>query len=210
MDKSEAPEPPVLSFEKLVEKANIGKEPAGTFNLVVTNFVQHFSTYETDKNTKSKFMAYGELKQFDDNGERLEQSSMRLRMVNELFTSQTATVVIERYEDSVRNHLTESYCIFGGSSGIGDEIRPIAVFILKSNIYDYIDKAFVMANPQIEFNLKFTKAIQRKEMSITFDQPPNSETCLTTNHFTLDSDIGLGLWYANSQLVEIRNLMNVV
>ena len=59
MDKSEAPEPPVLSFEKLVEKANIGKEPAGTFNLVVTNFVQHFSTYETDKNTKSKFMAYG-------------------------------------------------------------------------------------------------------------------------------------------------------
>ena len=67
-----------------------------------------------------------------------------------------------------------------------------------------------MANPQIEFNLKFTKAIQRKEMSITFDQPPNSETCLTTNHFTLDSDIGLGLWYAYCELVKIKNVQKSI
>ena len=210
MDKSEAPKSPVLSFEKLVEKANIGKEPAGTFNLVVTNFVQHFSTYETDKDTKSKFFADGELVQYGEDFNRLDQSHMRIKMVNELYTSQTASVAIERYEDDPAPNLNESYCIFGGSSGVGDEIRPSAVFILKSNIYDYIEKAFVMANPQIEFNLKFTKAIQRKEMSITFDQPPNSETCLTTNHFTLDSDIGLGLWYANSLLVEIKNVQKSI
>jgi hypothetical protein len=131
---------------------------------------------------------------------------MRVKMVNELFTSQTAGVAIERHENNNRNHLNESYCNFGGSSGIGDEIKPSAIFFLKSNIYDYIEKAFVMPNPQIEFELKFTKAIQHEEMSLTFDKPPNPENFLTTNHFTLDSDIGIGLWYARCKLIEIKNI----
>ena len=63
-----------------------------------------------------------------------------------------------------------------------------------------------MPNPQIEFELKFTKAIQHEEMSLTFDKPPNPENFLTTNHFTLDSDIGIGLWYAHCKLIEIKNV----
>lgn len=111
-----------------------------------------------------------------------------------------------RYEDDPAPNLNESYCIFGGSSGVGDEIRPSAIFVLKSNIYDYIEKAFVMPNPQIELELKFTKTIQREEMSLNFDKPPNSENGSTTNYFTLDSDIGTGLWYAWSELRKIQNV----
>ena len=208
MDKTETPASTVLPFAKLAEKANMGKEPAGTFNLVVSNLVQHFRSSGTDKDTKSKFFADGELVQYGEGLQRLEQSNMRVKLVNELFTSQTASVAIERYEDDPAPNLSESYCIFGGCSGIGDEIEPSAIFVLKSNIYDYIEKAFVMANPQIELELEFIKSIQREEMSLTFDKPPNPENGLTTNHFTLDSDIGIGLWYARCKLYKIQNAQN--
>ena len=206
MDQTETPPSTVLPFAKLAEKANMGKEPAGTFNLVVSNLVQHFRSSGTDKDTKSKFFADGELVQYGEGLQRLEQSNMRVKMVNELFTSQTAGVAIERHEENNRNHLDESYCNFGGSTGIGDEIKPTAIFFLKSKIYDYIEKAFVMPNPQIKLELEFTKSIQREEMSLTFDKPPNPENGLTTNHFTLDSDIGIGLWYAHCKLIEIKNV----
>ena len=206
MDKTETPASTVLPFAKLVEKANIGKEPAGTFNLIVSNLVQHFWSYGTEKDTKSKFFADSELIQYGEDFNRLDQSNMRVKLVNELFTSQTARVVIERYEDTLHPNLNESYCVFGGSSGVGAEPTPSAMFVLKSNIYDYIEKAFVMPNPQIELELKFTKSIQREEMSLTFDKPPNPEKLLTTNHFTLDSDIGIGLWYARCKLREIKNV----
>ena len=208
MDKTETPASTVLPFAKLAEKANMGKEPAGTFNLVVSNLVQHFRSSGTDKDTKSKFFADGELVQYDEGFKRLEQSHMRVKLVNELFTSQTARVVIERYEDDPAPNLNGSYCIFGGVSGVGDVPTPSAIFVLKSNIYDYIEKAFVMPNPQIKLELEFTKSIQREEMSLTFDKPPNPENGLTTNHFTLDSDIGIGLWYARCKLIEIKNVRN--
>ena len=208
MDKTETPASTVLPFAKLAEKANMGKEPAGTFNLVVSNLVQHFRSSGTDKDTKSKFFSDGELVQYDEGFKRLEQSHMRVKLVNELFTSQTARVVIERYEDDPAPNLNGSYCIFGGASGVGDVPTPSAIFVLKSNIYDYIEKAFVMPNPQIKLELEFTKSIQREEMSLTFDKPPNPENGLTTNHFTLDSDIGIGLWYAHCKLIEIKNVRN--
>ena len=208
MDKTETPASTVLPFAKLAEKANMGKEPAGTFNLVVSNLVQHFRSSGTDKDTKSKFFSDGELVQYDEGFKRLEQSHMRVKLVNELFTSQTARVVIERYEDDPAPNLNGSYCIFGGVSGVGDVPTPSAIFVLKSNIYDYIEKAFVMPNPRIKLELEFTKSIQREEMSLTFDKPPNPENGLTTNHFTLDSDIGIGLWYAHCKLIEIKNVQN--
>ena len=206
MDQTETPPSTVLRFAKMVEKANIGREPAGTFNLIASNLVQHFWSYGTEKDTKSKFFADSELIQYGEDFNRLDQSHMRVKLVNELFTSQTARVVIERYEDTLNPNLNESYCVFGGASGVGDTPTPSAMFVLKSNIYDYIEKAFVMPNPQIEFELKFTKSIQREEMSLTFDKPPNPENFLTTNHFTLDSDIGIGLWYAHCKLREIKNV----
>ena len=206
MDQTETPPSTVLRFAKMVEKANIGREPAGTFNLIVSKLVQRFSSSGADKDTKSKFFADGELVQYGEGLKRLEHSNMRVKLVNELFTSQTARVVIERYEDAHAPNLNESYCVFGGASGVGDEPTPSAMFVIKSNIYDYIEKAFVMPNPQIEFELKFTKAIQHEEMSLTFDKPPNPENFLTTNHFTLDSDIGIGLWYAHCKLREIKNV----
>ena len=95
---------------------DISKEPAGTFNLVVSYLVQHFSSSDMDKDTKSKFFADGELVQYGDDFNTLNQSHMRVKMVNELFTSQTASVAIERYEDDPAPNLNESYCIFGGSS----------------------------------------------------------------------------------------------
>ena len=206
MDQTETPPSTVLRFAKMVEKANIGREPAGTFNLIVSNLVQDFWSYGMEKDTKSKFFADGELVQYGEGLKRLEQSHMRVKLVNELFTSQTARVVIERYEDAHAPNLNESYCVFGGGSGVGDEPTPSAIFVLKSNIYDYIEKAFVMPNPQIELELKFTKAIQHEEMSLTFDKPPNPENFLTTNHFTLDSDIGIGIWYARCKLRNIQNI----
>jgi len=181
---------------------------AGTFNLVISNLVQHFWSYGTEKDTKSKFFADSELIQYGEDFNRLDQSHMRVKLVNELFTSQTARVVIERYEDDPAPNLNGSYCIFGGASGVGDVPTPSAIFVLKSNIYDYIEKAFVMPNPQIKLELEFTKSIQREEMSLTFDKPPNPENGLTTNHFTLDSDIGIGLWYARCKLIEIKNVQN--
>ena len=64
MDKTETPASTVLPFAKLTEKkGNGGKEPAGTFNLVVSNLVQHFRSSGTDKDTKSKFFADGELEE---------------------------------------------------------------------------------------------------------------------------------------------------
>ena len=201
----------VFPFAKVTKKVDInapirGKEPAGTFNLIVNNLVQNFRSSGMDKDTKSEFSAHGELVQVDESDNRLERSGMLHRMRDELFRSQTASVAIRRHEDNVRAELDESYCVFGGASGIGDEPIPIAVFNLKSNIYDYVEKAFVMANPQIELKLKFTKAIQREEMSLTFDEHPNSETGLTTNHFTLDSNNkSYGIWYAHCKLIEIKN-----
>lgn len=61
MDKTETPASTVLPLTKLIEKkGNGGKEPAGIFNLVVSNLVQHFSSSDTDKDTKSKFFADGD------------------------------------------------------------------------------------------------------------------------------------------------------
>jgi hypothetical protein len=107
MDKTETPASTVLPFTKLVEKANIGKEPAGTFNLIVSNLIQHFWSSGAEKDTKSKFFADGELVQYGEGLQRLEQSNMRVKMVNELFTSQTAGVAIERHENNHRNPLNE-------------------------------------------------------------------------------------------------------
>ena len=52
-------------------------------NLVVSNLVQRFRT--SGKETISWFVAESELVQFDENFNRLEQSQMRHRMLNELY-----------------------------------------------------------------------------------------------------------------------------
>ena len=131
--------------------------PTANLSLVVSNLVQRFRLSGTE--TISWFVAEGELVQFDENFNRLEQSQMRHRMLHELYQSQTATVLIERCENFPDPHLDGNYCQFGGCSGIGDNVRPTADIHLKSNIYDYVEKAFVMPYPQIEFELSFTQAI---------------------------------------------------
>jgi hypothetical protein len=175
-------------------------------NLVVSNLGQRFRT--SGKDTISSFVAEGELVQFDENFGRLEQSQMRHRMLHELYQSQTATVLIERSENFSDPHLDGNYCQFGGCSGIGDNVRPTADVRLKSDIYDYVEKAFVMPYPQIEFELSFTQAIQPAGMSLIFDKPPEPESGRLSNHLTLDTDAvgGTGLWYADCKLVEIRNV----
>jgi len=180
------------------------KQPTAIIKLVVKDLVQRFRTSGTE--TISWFVAEGELVQFDENFDRLERSQMRHRMLHELYQSQTATVLIERFENFPEPHLDGNYCQFGGCSGIGDNVRPTADVRLKSDIYDYVEKAFVMPYPQIEFELRFTQAIQRAEMSVIFDKLPEPESGGLSNNFTLDTDAvgGTGLWYADCKLVEIK------
>ena len=179
-------------------------------NLAVSNLEQHFRKSGTE--TISWFVAECELVQFDENFDRLERSQMRHRMLHELYQSQTATVLIERRENFPEAHVDGNYCQFGGCSGIGDDVRPTADIRLKSDIYDYVEKAFVMPDPQILFELRFKQATQRAEMSIIFDKLTEPASGGLSNHFTLDTDAvgGTGLWYADCKLVEITNVSNTL
>ena len=180
--------------------------PTANLSLVVRNLTQRFRL--SDTGTISWFVAEGELAQFDENLVRLERSQMRHRMLHELYQSQTATVLIERCDNFPEPHLDGNYCQFGGCSGIGDDVRPTADIRLKSNIYDYVEKAFVMPDPQILFELRFKQATQRAEMSVIFDKLTEPASGGLSNHFTLDTDAvgGTGLWYADCKLVEIANV----
>ncbi|MDB0073414.1 hypothetical protein N9F00_02375 [Planktomarina temperata] len=180
--------------------------PTANLSLVVRNLTQRFRL--SDTGTISWFVAEGELAQFDENLVRLERSQMRHRMLHELYQSQTATVLIERRENFPEAHVDVNYCQFGGCSGIGENVRPTADIRLKSDIYDYVEKAFVMPDPQFEFELRFIQATQRAEMSVIFDKLTEPGSGGLTNHFTLDTDAigGTGLWYADCKLVEIANV----
>ena len=180
--------------------------PTANLSLVVRNLTQQFRLSRTE--TVSWFIAEGELVQFDENFVRLERSQMRHRMLHELYQSQTATVLIERRENFPEAHVDGNYCQFGGCSGIGDDVRPTADIRLKSDIYDYVEKAFVMPDPQILFELRFKQATQRAEMSVIFDKLTEPASGGLSNHFTLDTDAvgGTGLWYADCKLVEIANV----
>ena len=180
--------------------------PTANLSLVVRNLTQRFRL--SDTGTISWFVAEGELAQFDENLVRLERSQMRHRMLHELYQSQTATVLIERRENFPEAHVDGNYCQFGGCSGIGDDVRPTADIRLKSDIYDYVEKAFVMPDPQILFELRFKQATQRAEMSVIFDKLTEPASGGLSNHFTLDTDAvgGTGLWYADCKLVEITNV----
>ena len=184
--------------------------PTANLSLVVRNLKQSFRT--SDTKTVSWFIAEGELVQFDENFVRLERSQMRHRMLHELYQSQTATVLIERRENFPEAHVDGNYCQFGGCSGIGDDVRPTADIRLKSDIYDYVEKAFVMPDPQILFELRFKQATQRAEMSVIFDKLTEPASGGLSNHFTLDTDAvgGTGLWYADCKLVEITNVSNTL
>ena len=184
--------------------------PTANLSLVVRNLTQHFRLSRTE--TVSWFIAEGELVQFDENFNRLEKSHMRHRMLHELYQSQTATVLIERRENFPEAHVDGNYCQFGGCSGIGDDVRPTADIRLKSDIYDYVEKAFVMPDPQILFELRFKQATQRAEMSVIFDKLTEPASGGLSNHFTLDTDAvgGTGLWYADCKLVEITNVSNTL
>jgi hypothetical protein len=176
----------------------------GTVSLVVSNLVQRFRSYNTK--TFSWFVAQGALIQFDENSNRLKNPHMRHRMRDELYQSQTATVLINRYENISQPDLVESYCQFGGADEMGGAVRPTADFRLTSNLYDHIERAFLMPCPQIEFKLEFTESIQQDGMSLLFDQ--STEPSHSSNHFTLDTNViaGAGLWYAHCELVEIKNV----
>ena len=180
--------------------------PTANLSLVVRNLTQRFRL--SDTGTISWFVAEGELAQFDENLVRLERSQMRHRMLHELYQSQTATVLIERRENFPEAHVDGNYCQFGGCSGIRDDVRPTADIRLKSDIYDYVEKAFVMPDPQILFELRFKQATQRAEMSVIFDKLTEPASGGLSNHFTLDTDAvgGTGLWYADCKLVEIANV----
>ena len=182
--------------------------PTANLSLVVRNLTQRFRL--SDTGTISWFVAEGELAQFDENLVRLERSQMRHRMLHELYQSQTATVLIERCDNFPEPHLDGNYCQFGGCSGIGENVRPTADIRLKSDIYDYVEKAFEMPDPQIEFELRFIQATQRAEMLVIFDKLTEPDTGGLTNHFTLDTDAvgGTGLWYADCKLIEIKNSIN--
>ena len=180
--------------------------PTANLSLVVRNLTQRFRRSGTE--TISWFVADGELFQLDEHFNKIKQSHIRHRMLNKIYRSQAATVLIERYENFEKPHRDRSYCQFGGCSGIGNNVRPTADIRLKSDVYKYIEKAFLMPDPQIEFELDFTQAPQRAEMSVIFDKLTEPASGGLSNHFTLDTDAvgGTGLWYADCKLVEIANV----
>ena len=102
----------------------------------------------------------------------------------------------------------ETIASLAGVAELEMNVRPTADIRLKSDIYDYVEKAFVMPDPQIEFELRFIQATQRAEMSVIFDKLTEPASGGLSNHFTLDTDAvgGTGLWYADCKLVEIANV----
>ena len=67
----------------------------------------------------------------------------------------------------------------------------------------------IVVKNQVQYFIACGKEKDTQSKIMACDEPPNSENGLTKNHFTSDGDVGLGLWYANCQLAEIKNFQKL-
>ena len=77
---------------------------------------------------------------------------------------------------------------------------------LNTDLYEYIERAFVMPNPQIKFRLEFRQSIQYEGFTLTFNKPIENSELSYEDRFTLDCEPDTGIWNAYCEMVEIKNL----
>jgi hypothetical protein len=177
----------------MIKKFDHSERPVATIDLTVTNLSQRFSSSDNGTGVVSRFVAEGVLSQYDIDLWKQRQSMMQHKMLGELHRSQSATVLIEKYENISNPYFTESYAQFGGFDQKLGNLRPFVDIYMQSKFFDYVEKAFVMPNPQIKFRLTFMKSNQREGMSLIFNKMPDPIKYSHQGRFTLDSDSETGI-----------------
>ena len=56
-------------------------------------------------------------------------------------------------------------------AALDDTPLPIVDIYLNTDLYEHIERAFVMPNPQIKFRLEFKQSIQYEGFTLTFNKP---------------------------------------
>ena len=120
----------------------------------MNNLSQRFNS-GINKNT-NWFVADGELSQRDEKLSQKRRSMLGHRILGEIQLSQNACVMINRFEDKSDHPLDGNYARFGGLHIHTLDASPLP-FIdihLNTDLYEYIERAFIMPNPQIKFRLE--------------------------------------------------------
>ena len=68
---------------------------------------------------------------------------------------------------------------------------PFVNIYLNTDLYEYIERAFVMPNPQIKFRLEFRQSIQYEGFTLTFNKPIENFELL---HQTLKEPCNTASW----------------
>jgi len=185
---------------------NKDKEPAAYVDLKVNNLTQRFDS-GISKGT-NWFGADGELSQYDVKLWQKRRSMLGHKVMGEIQFSQAANVLINRFEDKSDHPLDGNYARFGGFGGrsLDDTPLPIVDIYLNTDLYEHIERAFVMPNPQIEFRLEFKQSIQYEGFTLTFNKPIENFEGFYRDRFTLDCEHETGIWNAYCEMVEIKNI----
>ena len=185
---------------------NKDKEPGAYVDLNVNNLTQRFNS-GTSKNT-NWFVADGELSQYDEKLRQKRRSMLGHKILGEIQFSQGATVLINRFEDKSDHPLDGNYARFGGFGGrtLSSSPLPSVDIYLNTGLYEHIERAFIMPNPQIEFRLEFKQSIQYEGFTLTFNKPIENFELSYEDRFTLDCEHETGIWNAYCEMVEIKNL----
>ena len=185
---------------------NKDKEPGAYVDLNVNNLSQRFNS-GINKNT-NWFVADGELSQRDEKLSQKRRSMLGHKILGEIQLSQNACVMINRFEDKSDHPLDGNYARFGGLHIHTLDASPLP-FIdihLNTGLYKYIERAFVMPNPQIKFRLEFRQSIQYEGFTLTFNKPIEKFELFYEDRFTLDCEPDTGIWNAYCEMEEIKNL----
>ena len=185
---------------------NKDKEPGAYVDLNVNNLSQRFNS-GISKNT-NWFVADGELSQRDEKLSQKRRSMLGHRILGEIQLSQNACVMINRFEDKSDHPLDGNYARFGGLHihTLDASPLPFVNIYLNTDLYEYIERAFVMPNPQIKFRLEFRQSIQYEGFTLTFNKPIENFELSYEDRFTLDCESDTGIWNAYCEMEEIKNL----
>ena len=185
---------------------NKDKEPGAYVRLNVNNLSQSFNSGISK--TTNWFVADGELSQYDEKLCQRRRSMLGHKILGEIQFSQGATVLINRFEDKSDHPLDGNYARFGGFGGrtLSSSPLPSVDIYLNTELYEHIERAFVMPNPQIKFRLEFRQSIQYEGFTLTFNKPIENFELSYEDRFTLDCEPDTGIWNAYCEMVEIKNL----
>ena len=174
--------------------------------LNVNNLTQRFNS-GISKNI-NWFVADGQLSQNDEKLRKKRRSMLGHKILGEIQLSQNAFVLINRFEDKSDHPLDGNYARFGGLHICTLDASPLPFvdIYLNTGLYEHIERAFVMPNPQIKFRLEFKQSIQYEGFTLTFNKPIENFELFYEDRFTLDCEHETGIWSAYCEMVEIKNL----